>query len=218
MAGILAGLSGPAAAQDAPPPPSEFLEGDATPEPTGGPRPEDRFEPPFLGFYFGGAVGTAVDFQGRDICSRIAGCKDRRGFGLDLSIGARFSPQFKLQGSYDAFWHQGGDAVHPAVALLQSWRLDGRMTFPLPSNLEPFVQLGLGVYSFGDDVGVDTVGPGLQAGAGVDLALARWTSLVVTVLYRGVRLESFDGDLHVDELVMMHSVTATVGMSFGAGI
>lgn len=185
-----------------------------------GPPPEDQFEPPFLGFYFGFGGGTAVDLQpdSHDLCSEFAGCKARSGYGLDFAIGARFSPMFKLQGAYDVFWHQGRAGELDSVAMLQSWRMDGRLTFPLESNYEPFVQVGLGFYAFGDEFAVDTAGPGLQAGGGVDLALSRWWSVALAVLYRGFRLDSTDPALGAQSAITVHSVTAMLGLSFGPGI
>jgi hypothetical protein len=214
-----------APAEPAPPeePPTVDEEGgdaapDAAYEDEGGPRPEDQFEPPFLGFYFSGGVGSMVTLQKRELCSEFAGCKDRGGFGVDFAVGARFSPMFKVQGAYDVTWHQGEAAGIQSVAILQSWRLDGRLTFPLEHNLEPFAQVGLGAYAYGDEFAVDAAGPGLQVGGGADLAFGRWWSLGATVLYRVFRLETLDFATGTLGPMNVHALTATLGLSFGPGI
>ncbi len=200
--------SSSAQAQYYPPPPP------APPPPPGyyyGPSPYRArpygYAPAELGphFYVGGSLG------GTGILGQSGGPEPLGGGGgYSVYLGMRlprFAFELGLQQSFhnpvDTFDYFGDFSGRSYVVLTG---VTGSGLFHLlgPSVMDPYLQVGLGLYGMGRDLfGVEVAGWGYQAGGGIDFWLGRGLTLGGRVLYRGM----FMSDSGASSTTLIHSLT-----------
>lgn len=163
---------------------------------------EYAFQPEFT---YGVAVGA--EFIGNnsdlDVCGRTdpAGTEhcqaitELAGGGAALFFGVRPWRHFGAQIAYDVFFHQGSDGDPYNLATLQSLRLDGRVFLLPESMIDPWVQVGGGLYLIGDEYGFAETGGGFQLGVGADVYLAPVLSIGISATYRGI----YFGEFHISQ-------------------
>jgi hypothetical protein len=137
------------------------------------------------GVYIGGALfGNFVLNQAN---APSGGDMLGQGGGGAVFLGFRFSPNLALEIG-------GLGAAHGAQNLYNTWTLAGgtadlKVIFPMPNNVRPFLQAGVGYYNLMSDYADQTVssgGVGFQLGGGLDLWLNHFWTLGARALYRGI--------------------------------
>jgi hypothetical protein len=134
------------------------------------------------------------------------------GGGVILFGGIRPHPLFALDLSWDFFLHTRSEVYSHAT--IQSFRLDLKLYVYPGLNLEPYVQLGGGLYWFGDEYSWTRGGGGFQAGGGFDVVWLPGFSTGLLVLYRGVYFWERGGPTTVFPGTYTGNLEATVNLTF----
>lgn len=113
------------------------------------------------------------------------------GGGLGIFFGWRIVPMFALELGYAVNFHnpvEDPDGVLVDALILHAFTFDGKLIFPNPSIVRPFLQLGLGVYELATyaDRTLYRNGIGFQFGGGLDIWLNRVISIGGRILYHGI--------------------------------
>lgn len=191
---LLGAGSGLASAHPAPYPhrhdtrraPIQPEEGDHQRRPVEEPVPE-------LGVYLGlgGVVAILVSDPHDEMTQILA-----PGGGASLMVGFRLNRYAAIAFGWMTTVHRKGPgATDFDTGLLSALTADVKLfLLPWVHRVEPYVDLGLGLYLLGRD-GFKTdplTGPGVQAGVGVDFHLNPVVSIGSELLYRGAFLDNSD--------------------------
>jgi len=117
------------------------------------------------------------------------GCILGNGGGLAVRFGKRFRSPFYLGGAYE--FVKTDSAQLYRLGILQQLRGEGRYYFPTGYTIEPYLVGALGVAVYGNLWGIDTGGPALGFGAGVEIQLANDLVVGLAVTYRPIFLAQF---------------------------
>ncbi|HEY3355453.1 MAG TPA: outer membrane beta-barrel protein [Polyangia bacterium] len=124
-----------------------------------------------------------------------------QGGGFGIFVGFRVAPMLALELGYALNIHnpvQDPSGVTIDALLLHAGTFDLKLIIPTPSNVRPFLQVGIGVYelaSYADSTNYVT-GVGFQLGGGLDVWLNRGLSIGVRALYHGI---SFTDNIGTDK-------------------
>ncbi len=113
------------------------------------------------------------------------------GGGVGIFLGWRMFPMFALELGYAASFHnpvRDPDGELANILILHAFTLDGKLIFPNPSFVRPFLQGGLGVYELATHANRTSYrnGIGIQLGGGLDFWLNRTISIGGRILYHGI--------------------------------
>jgi hypothetical protein len=110
------------------------------------------------------------------------------GGGVAVRVGWRPSEVFYLGGAYE-MTKQDPDQLY-RLGILQQARAEARRYFPTGREGAPFLLLGGGVHGYGNEWGIDTWGPDLTAGGGLEVELGG-PVLELTLAYRAMFFRSW---------------------------
>ena len=119
------------------------------------------------------------------------------GGGIAIRVGWRPTQTLYLGGAYELSKQDPGKLYR--LGILQQARGELRRYFPLGSSVTPFWLLGLGLAGYGNEWSVDTWGPALTAGVGIEDDLSGGSLLGVALVYRAAYFHSF-----VDSSTLSH--------------
>ena len=91
------------------------------------------------------------------------------GGGVAVAVGWRPSEVVYLGGTYEMTKQDPNQLYR--LGILQQVRLEWRRYFPLGLESAPFVLLGGGVHGYGNEWAIDTWGPDVSAGGGLEIEL-----------------------------------------------
>lgn len=163
-------------------------------------RPRQPIDDPRTSVYLGfGALGTVV-FETDSELSRLIDT----GGGLELFLGFRFNKLAALElGGMFSFHGTADPRAEVNDGILSGFTGDIKI-FVLPSSrrIEPFVQLGAGLYLFSRAgwEGNELTGGGFQLGGGADIRLNRTFAIGARILYRGIFLDNSEARYWTGEL------------------
>lgn len=145
-----------------------------------------------LGVYMG--VGITGHFVPKDNDSDLTSFIESGG-GINMAFGARFLPVMALEVGIVASLHSTDPTVNTGYrdGTLYGVSVDG-LFYLLPSAgaIEPYVQAGLGAYSFMESrvTARELTGGGFHVGGGVDLHVSRDYTFGVRALYKGIAMDN----------------------------
>lgn len=116
------------------------------------------------------------------------------GGGFDIGIGWRLGA-ISLDASWMMSFHNAGQLGANDEATLGTLALDARFFLSDRSHaLQPYLQLGVGLYVLGRDSwdSEGLTGVGVQVGGGVDFYVTKHVSIGGKLLYRGAHLDNSD--------------------------
>jgi hypothetical protein len=195
------GLAGPARADDKP---------DATVLET--PGPAAPVPPRQAQIQYGVAFTVEDVAQAGPICNNASQpCILGSGGGIDARVGWRPSEKFYLGGAYE-FSKQDPGKVY-RLAILQQARLETRIYFPTGQSTEPFILLGAGLVSYGNEWSVATWGAGATFGVGLELELSGGSLLNFSIAYRPIFLRSFEDSIPAfHDAGLAHFITLEIAL------
>lgn len=118
------------------------------------------------------------------------------GGGASVFGGLRLGPRLGLELGWTGSFHNGspvyeqsGYYIGTSYLALNGITMDALLHLPSRSRVDPFLQAGAGYWFLGrEGSGADWSGPGLDAGAGLDIWLSPFLTLGPRGLYRYARL------------------------------
>lgn len=131
------------------------------------------------------AVAPFVDA----LCPRSTECLLNEGFGIGASLERRWTFGGALVFGYDLSFLSGSGVYE--VGTLQTLRVGGKYVIQIGTQLQPYIDVEVGVLLFGDTFQVATGGGALQIGAGAEYELSDTLSLVFGAVFRGFTTGSF---------------------------
>ncbi len=182
------------------------------PPPSHQPRREPDPPPNYPQLYFG--LGGA----GNLLIEDANGPSDGLGFGggFELFVGYRFNGYAAVDLSWMSTFH-GSTGTSASGAMIAALSGDVRIfLMPWASRLDPYIQLGLGLYiinrhSSSSDA---PTGVGFQGGLGLDYHLNPVISVGVRALYRGAYNEGRTQDGIKEGFMHMFTPSAHVRLNF----
>jgi hypothetical protein len=111
------------------------------------------------------------------------------GGGVAGRIGFRPTERFYIGGTYELSKQEPNKLY--LLGILQQIRGELRNYFPNGSRTTPFVVAAAGVAGYGNEWAVDTWGPSVALGAGLEFQLSGGTLLNLALLYRPIYLGAF---------------------------
>ncbi len=139
---------------------------------------------------YGVALAAEVVTAAGPICSNVGlPCILGPGGGLAARVGLRGAGPLYLGGAYELSKQDSNKLYR--LAILQQGRAEARYYFVSGRMTDPYVTLGLGVAAYGNEWGVDTWGPTLAAGFGLETQMTRRTVVGVALAYRLVYFQTF---------------------------
>jgi hypothetical protein len=139
--------------------------------------------------------GAALVSEGRakagDICPRDARapCILGSGGGFALRLGRRSHQGWYLGGAYEFSRQDSANLLH--LPILQQARGEARYYLLPGRRLEPYLSGAAGFAVYGGEWGVETYGPLLSMGAGVEYETSRGIFFGGALAYRVLRLEGW---------------------------
>ncbi len=136
-------------------------------------------------FYLGAEavfIGVAHETAQREFL-RSAG-------GFDISVGGRVHRRLAIELNWMSTFHEDRTTLFRGSAealMLNAVTLDFKIFVWYRGRVQPYVAVGGGAYFLGKGyTNLDTLGPGFEAGGGIDFWLWRHLSLGVKAQYRGI--------------------------------
>jgi hypothetical protein len=173
-------------------------------------RPRRSWADPRASVYIGaGVVGDFIWQTQNDLTSVM-----QSGGGLDIFFGFRFNRYFALELAYVGTFHStsGEVAADYDRGMLHGGTLDGKIfLLPSSSRIEPFVQVGGGVYSFveeGFTMNRELTGGGFHLGGGLDIRLNQTIGIGLRVLYKGIFVDNGTDYYFATEQAYINQITA----------
>ncbi len=145
---------------------------------------------------FGVAFTVEDVLSAGPICSADP-CILGSGGGIAGRIGWRPTERFYIGGTYEVT-KQDPYKLY-LLGVLQQLRAEARNYFPTGKRTTPFVFAGAGIAGYGDEWAIDTWGPSVTAGAGLEVELSGGSLFDLSLLYRPIYLRAF-----VDSSTMSH--------------
>jgi hypothetical protein len=131
------------------------------------------------------------------ICEPGDPCILGSGGGVLVRVGWRPSERLYVGGAYELS-KQEPDKLY-RLGILQQARGEARRYFPTGHSTTPFVLLGAGLAGYGDEWAVDTWGPSLMLGAGLEVEVSAALLFDFSLAYRPVYLQHY-----VDSSTLSH--------------
>jgi hypothetical protein len=176
-----------------------------TANPAGGQIAEHR--PSSLHFVqYGVAMAAENLLSGGGVCPEgaTAPCILGPGFGVAVRMGYRTRGPWYWGGAYEATRHDSSNILR--LAMLQQVRGEARYLFDQGDRLTPYAAAGVGVAAYGNEWGVDTGGPSLQLGGGMEFQASTSTVVGLALSWRGIVLREWTdgtGQRRANELLGM---------------
>ncbi|CAN5339593.1 hypothetical protein BH09MYX1_BH09MYX1_61670 [soil metagenome] len=125
------------------------------------------------------------------LCSSVApaACIFGSGGGVAIRVGRRARAPWYFGAAYEFSKQDPGQLYR--LAILQQLRAEGRYYFETRSRFTPFLYGSVGVNGYGNIWGIDTIGPGVSLGGGVEAQVASGTVVVLTLVYRALGFTDF---------------------------
>jgi opacity protein-like surface antigen len=190
----------------------------AAAQPTSAPAPQDKAEvgdatvgPPdtrrsFLQY---GLAFTIEDVVAPGPICSTSPCILGSGGGIAVRVGFRGSERLYVGGIYELSKQEPNKLY--LLGTLQQIRAEARYYFPTGHRVTPFARVGAGLAGYGNEWNVDTWGPSVEAGAGLEVQLSGGSLVAVSILYRPMYLHAF-----VDSSTEAHG--AGVAQFFGVEV
>jgi hypothetical protein len=111
------------------------------------------------------------------------------GGGIAVRVGFRANERLYLGGTYELSKQEPNKLY--LLGTLQQARAEGRWYFPTGHRTTPFVLAGAGLAGYGNEGDVDTWGPSVELGGGIEVQLSGGSLVALSLLYRPIYLRSF---------------------------
>lgn len=138
---------------------------------------------------YGVALAAETVVSSGAICAGLPNCIFGSGGGLLVRVGWRPNDNLFIGGIYEIS-KQDPDQLY-RLGILQQLRAEGRRYFPTGREVTPFVLLGAGVAAYGNEWSVDTWGPTVTLGGGIEVELGG-PVLLLSAAYRPMYFHSWD--------------------------
>ncbi|CAN5745028.1 hypothetical protein BH11MYX4_BH11MYX4_38930 [soil metagenome] len=139
---------------------------------------------------YGVAITSEVVTAAGPICDNVAlPCILGPGGGLAIRAGWRGTGPIYLGGAYELSKQDPQKLLR--LAILQQARGEGRYYFVSGRDIEPYVHGSAGVAGYGNEWGVDTWGPAVSLGGGVEAQISRRTVVGLALNYRFIYFQEF---------------------------
>jgi hypothetical protein len=106
------------------------------------------------------------------------------GLGITIRMGYRSHGPLYIGGAYEATRHDSSNILR--LAILQQIRGEVRYLFDQGTRLSPFALGGAGLGLFGNEWGVETLGPSLHVGVGVEYQASEAALVGLGLTWRGI--------------------------------
>ena len=164
--------------------------GDAPPKPLTALK--NPLPPPSNVVYLQYGVAFAVEsvIAPGPICDNVSvPCIFGSGGGVAVRAGRRGTGHTYFGGSYE-FSKQDPQKIL-RLAILQQVRFEGRYYLTTGRDVQPYGTFGGGLATYGNEWGIDTLGPTAFLGIGVEAQLTRRTVVGLALAYRGIYFQKF---------------------------
>ncbi|HEY8042208.1 MAG TPA: hypothetical protein VIF15_20535 [Polyangiaceae bacterium] len=131
---------------------------------------------------YGVALAAEAVASPGPICNEATNCILGSGGGLVVRVGWRPSEEIYIGGAYEMSKQDPNQLYR--LGILQQARAEGRRYFPTGHETAPFALVGAGISGYGNEWQIDTFGPSLSLGAGLEVELGGGPVLEVTLAYR----------------------------------
>ncbi|MGC4065425.1 MAG: hypothetical protein QM784_12405 [Polyangiaceae bacterium] len=124
------------------------------------------------------------------------------GLGMAVRMGYRSHGPLYFGGAYEATRHDSSNILR--LAVLQQLRGEARYVFDRGNRASPYALLGLGVAAYGNEWNVDTAGPSLHLGAGLEFQASTAAIVGFALTWRSMALRRWTdgtGQRRADDLV-----------------
>jgi hypothetical protein len=111
------------------------------------------------------------------------------GGGITVRVGWRPAEEWYLGGAYELSKQDPNQLYR--LGILQQARAEGRRYFRTGRTASPFVLAGAGLAGYGNEWAIDTWGPSVMFGAGLELDFPSGTVIGFSAVYRPTYLKSF---------------------------
>ncbi len=139
---------------------------------------------------YGVAFTSEIVSAAGPICDNVAvPCILGPGGGLTIRAGWRGTGAIYLGGAYELSKQDPQKLLR--LAILQQARGEGRYYFISGKDIEPYLHGAAGVAGYGNEWGVDTWGPAVSLGAGVEAQITRRTVVGLAFNYRFLYFQKF---------------------------
>jgi hypothetical protein len=119
-------------------------------------------------------------------------------------MGYRTRGPWYFGGAYETSRHDSSNILR--LAIMQQLRGETRYLFDFGNRVTPYAAAGLGVATYGNEWGVDTVGPTVQLGAGAEFQASTATLIGLALSWRTMVLRAWTdgtGQHRADDLLGM---------------
>jgi hypothetical protein len=139
---------------------------------------------------YGVAFTAEVVSAAGPICDNVTvPCILGPGGGVVIRAGWRGTGPLYLGGAYEFSKQDPNKLLR--LAILQQARFEGRYYFVSGRDAEPYLTSGLGVAGYGNEWGVDTWGPAMFGGVGIEAQITRRTVVGAALAYRLIYFQRF---------------------------
>jgi hypothetical protein len=111
------------------------------------------------------------------------------GLGLTVRMGYRTRGAWYLGGAYETSRHESSNILR--LAILQQLRGEARYLFDYGNRLTPYALGGVGAATYGNEWGLDTAGPTVQLGAGIEFQASTTTLVGFAASWRAIVLRAW---------------------------
>lgn len=155
---------------------------------------------------YGVAVAAENLISGGGVCpaSATTPCILGPGIGVVVRMGYRTRGPWYWGGAYEATRHDSSNILR--LAMLQQVRGELRYLLDQGNRLTPYAAAGLGAAMYGNEWGIDTAGPSLQAGGGLEFQASALAVVGLALSWRAVALRAWTdgtGQQRADDLLGM---------------
>ena len=135
-------------------------------------------------------TGEVVAYAG-PMCSSAApaACILGSGGGVAIRVGRRARAPWYFGAAYEFSKQDPGQLYR--LAILQQLRAEARYYFETRTRFTPLLYGAAGVNTYGNIWGIDTIGPGVSLGGGVEAQVAPNTIIGLTIAYRALGFTGF---------------------------
>ena len=146
---------------------------------------------------YGVAFTSEVVSAAGPICDNVGvPCILGPGGGVAIRAGWRGTGAIYLGGAYELSKQDPHKLLR--LAILQQARGEGRYYFISGRDIEPYVHGAAGVAGYGNEWGIDTWGPAVSLGAGVEAQITRRTVVGLALNYRFLYFQKFQDSAGAD--------------------
>lgn len=155
---------------------------------------------------YGVAVTAENLLSGGGVCPETAKtpCILGPGLGMVVRMGYRSRGPWYWGGAYEATRHDSYNILR--LAMLQQLRGELRYLFDQGNRLTPYAGAGVGVAVYGNEWGVDTIGPSLHGGLGLEFQASALAVLGMAVSWRAIAFSAWTdgtGQRRADDVLGM---------------